>query len=203
MTDMKVDELGFRFTYLLPFSERQALVEETRFSCQTVSRDRLHSDLDATLATLVTGSVEKLRTEAGCIPMTTERASSKGVDRVVRAGTTGGAVRASSGYAFFRIHTWAARCADQVRGGGGPIAHPAEPAWRSAVDRLFLRVLRVQPELTPSLFMSMGRHLSAKTMVRFLSDDCRPRDFLRVAGVLPKRPFLRELMLSLKEGQLL
>jgi hypothetical protein len=27
-------------------------------------------------------------------------------------------------------------------------------------------------------------------------------DFIRVAGVLPKRPFLRELLMSLKRGSL-
>jgi hypothetical protein len=46
----------------------------------------------------------------------------------------------------------------------------------------------------------MGQHLSAKTMVRFLSDDCRPADFVKVASVLPKRPFLRELLLAWRQG---
>lgn len=202
MTNMCVDDLRFRFTYLLPFSRRHALVEETRFSTQDIPRDRLLSDLDDTLSNRIKcGGVETLRTEAGCILMTTEMGSSGGSDRVVLAGTVGGAVRASSGYAFLRIQRWARHCASRLYAGAGPVAHPAEPIWRSSVDRLFLRVLCVQPGVTPSLFMSLGSSLSAKTLVRFLSDDCRPIDFIRVASVLPKRPFLRELIPSIKWGR--
>lgn len=200
MRDMSVDDLGFRFTYVLPFSSRHALIEETRFSTKLVSQERLHSDLQATLSQLVApDAVETVREEAGCIPMIGATSPKKDGDRVVDAGTRGGAVRASSGYAFLRIQDWAAACAAQLNVGAGPIRHPVEPTWRSLVDRLFLRVLRTQPGLTPELFMAIGKQLSANTVVRFLSDDGRPSDFLRVAGALPKRPFLRELAFSLGE----
>jgi lycopene beta-cyclase len=202
MTSMRVDELGFRFTYALPFSTRQALIEETRFSTKDVSRQRLTSDLNATLTQLVDGDdFETIRREAGWIPMTTNGPREPQFSRVFSAGTTGGAVRASSGYAFLRIQKWADACTAQLASGSGPMAHPRDPPWRRFIDGLFLRVVIAEPELAPQLFMCMGQHLSARTMVRFLSDDCRPADFVKVASVLPKRPFLRALLPSWRQGK--
>ncbi len=51
--------------------------------------------------------------------------------------------------------------------------------------------------------MSMGKYLSVKTMVWFLSDDCRFSDFVRVVNALPKAPFLRELAMSWRQRRLL
>lgn len=200
MTDMSVDELGLRFTYVLPFSERHALVEETRFATSRVPIDRLESGLDRTLISLTQGGKFTIvRDEMGAIPMDFEPVRDAGYERIINAGTAGGAVRASSGYAFARIQRWADECAEAIRTHGRPIGHARDPLWLRSADALFLRVLRVQPELAPRIFMAMGRYLSATTLVRFLSDDARPTDFVRVASVLPKRPFLRELALTIGE----
>ncbi len=193
MDGMTTDDLGFRFNYLLPFDKRRALVEETRFTHRPVTADELETGLEGTLGELG-ASTEIIRSESGRLPMAVP-IRTKSVDpKVVNAGIGGGAVRASSGYAFLRIQQWAGDCAADLAGGMPPRGHAPEPAWRAAVDRLFLRVLRTQPELGPGLFMAMGKQLGAATLVRFLSDDCRPADFARVARVLPKSPFLRQLV---------
>ncbi len=193
MDGMSADELGFRFTYMLPFTERTALIEETRFSAAPVSEDALQAGLQRTLEDLG-APFEIVRSETGRLPMTAHRQTGAQDSRIVTAGIGGGAIRASTGYAFTRIQRWAHDCAAQLHRGGAPHGHPVEPLWRKAVDHLFLRVLRSQPELGPHLFMQMGKRLSAKTLVRFLSDDCRVADFVRVASVLPTAPFLRQLM---------
>ncbi len=193
MDDMTVDEHGFRFTYLLPFDERHALVEETRFTHRPVASADLQNGLDRTLDGLA-ASTEILRKESGCLPMTVQPRTKSGNPRIVRAGIGGGAIRASTGYAFLRIQQWAADCAADLSAGKPPRGHAPDPVWRAAADRLFLKVLRNQPELGPSLFMAMGKKLGANTLVRFLSDEGRPTDFVRVARVLPKSPFLRRLV---------
>ncbi|MEM9689337.1 MAG: lycopene cyclase family protein, partial [Pseudomonadota bacterium] len=200
MTDMSVDDLGLRFTYVLPFSERHALVEETRFATSRVPIDRLESGLEHSLFRLTQGGqFTTVRDEMGAIPMGFEPVRDASYERIINAGTAGGAVRASSGYAFARIQRWADECVEAIRTHGQPIGHARDPLWLRSADALFLRVLRVQPELAPRIFMAMGRYLSATTLVRFLSDDARPTDFVQVASVLPKRPFLRELALTIGE----
>ena len=193
MEDMSTDEYGFRFTYTLPFSRRHALVEETRFTHRDVPPGELQRGLRQTLAS-IPGGTETLRVESGRLPMAVHRAQNDAPDGLVMAGIGGGAIRASTGYAFLRIQQWASNCAYRIHRGDAPRPHASEPRWRAAIDRLFLRVLRTQPELGPRLFMAMGKGLSAETLVRFLSDEGRPTDFARVACVLPKKPFLRNLV---------
>ncbi len=200
MDNMTADELGFRFTYMLPFSERAALIEETRFSALPVTEAALKEGLQRTLDGLG-ASFELVRSETGRLPMTSHRETGEQGSRIVTAGIGGGAVRASTGYAFSRIQRWAHDCAGQLRRGGAPHGHPSEPLWRKAVDQLFLRVLRSQPELSPHLFMQMGKRLSAKTLVRFLSDECRVADFARVASVLPTAPFVRQLIRDVRPAR--
>ncbi len=193
MEDMSVDEHGFRFTYTLPFSPRHALVEETRFTHRDVGSAELDRGLQDTLAALP-GDAETLRKENGRLPMAVHRGGNDTQPGLVTAGIGGGAIRASTGYAFLRIQHWASNCAYRIHRGGAPRPHAPEPRWRAAIDSLFLRVLRAQPELGPRLFMAMGKGLTAETLVRFLSDEGRPMDFARVAFVLPKTPFLRNLV---------
>ena len=195
MQDMSCDERGFRFTYLLPFSARRALVEETRF-CPTADEEVLNAGLQRSLAHLTKGAgFRVLRCERGRIPMAVKQPEA-GSELVWRAGTIGGAVRPSTGYAFARIQQWADICAKRLCAGFPPVAHPAEPAWRAAADSLFLRVLETSPTLAPKLFMAMARGVAPRTLVRFLSDQGRLRDFGRVVAALPKWPFLAELASS-------
>ncbi len=193
MDNMTTDEYGFRFTYILPFSRRHALVEETRFTHRNVTSAELQRGLEHTLASLP-GNTETLRTERGRLPMAVHRPTDDMPDGLVTAGIGAGALRASTGYAFLRIQRWASNCAYRIHRGDAPCPHAPEPRWRAAIDGLFLHVLRAQPELGPRLFMALGKGLSAETLVRFLSDDGRPTDFARVALVLPKTPFLRNLV---------
>ena len=193
MDNMSTDDFGFRFTYTLPFSRRHALVEETRFTHRNVTSAELERGLELTLASLH-AVTETLRTEKGRLPMAVHSARDNMPAGFVAAGIGGGAIRASTGYAFLRIQSWASNCAYRIHQGDAPCPHLPEPRWRTAIDRLFLRVLRAQPELGPQFFTAMSRGLSAETLVRFLSDASRPTDLARVAFVLPKIPFLRNLV---------
>lgn len=195
MQNMSVDEHGFRFTYVLPFSRTHGLIEETRFTDTAPPPGRLAADLASTMEAAGVSDPAVVRTEAGTIPMTTALPSPAASDSgpLVRAGTAGGAVRPSSGYAFLRINAWAAHCARRLAAGQAPCAHPADPPWRRAADRLFLRVIQRRPEVAPSAFQAMGEQLAAETFVRFMSDQGRLMDLAGMAMALPKRPFIEEL----------
>ncbi len=192
MVDMESDDLGFRFTYLLPFSERRALIEETRFG-RVAPTGRLEHALATTTDRIADGaSVRVLRDERGFLPMTTTLPPA-GPNGVVTAGVRAGAARASTGYAFLRIQRWADLNAGLLAQGRAPVPHPPEPTWRRLVDGLFLRLLDSRPDLAPTIFAAMAERVRPETLVRFLSDDARHIDFLHVVRALPKAPFLREL----------
>jgi hypothetical protein len=61
------------------------------------------------------------------------------------------------------------------------------------MDRLFLQLIRRQPDLAPCLFMAMAERLRPEQLVAFLGDQAQWRDAMSVIGALPKAPFLVEV----------
>ncbi len=193
MTEMRVDEGGFVFTYALPFSATRALIEVTRF---TETR-QLPASLDAELAEAIDRRIDDsgyqvIRREQGVLPMGLSHGCN-GSGRIVRAGTAAGAMRAATGYAFIRIQRWADLCAEAVIRGHAPLPHPPDPWVRAAMDRLFLEVIRRNPAMAPRLFSSLATQIKPHTFVGFLSDEAGPLDLVKIASALPTMPFLRTL----------
>lgn len=194
MDAMTTDAHSFRFDYVLPLTPTRLLVEVTRFSARPVAAAQLELDLQAAIERVVGDEpVDIGRREQGVIPMGLPVAPPTGDPRWVLAGTRGGAVRASTGYAFRRMQAWAQVCAQSVVERGRVVGHPPEPRWMAWMDQLFLNVLRAHPERAPALFMDLARNAPADVLVRFLSDRAGYGDLLRVVRALPPQPFLERL----------
>ena len=193
MMDMQHDDHGFRFTYLLPFSKRRALIEETRF-CIGVSQDQLDLDLSQAIAGRLkeVGFFERRR-EKGFIPMDVTRPSASEDAFIFKAGVAAGAVRPSTGYAFSRIQNWALSCASALSEGAGPLSHAADPVWIRWIDQLFLKVIQDSRNDVPEIFSCLARGMQPDHFVRFLSDNVTVSDFVRAIRALPKKPFLTGL----------
>lgn len=195
MTDMRSDALGFVFSYVLPISPTRVLVEATRFATRPVAAQVLAADLDALIAARGWTHAPIVRTEQGMLPMGLPPATpDRTVPNVVQAGTQAGALRASSGYGFLRIQAWAERCAESLLHEGRPLGHPAEPPVRQWMDTLFLRALAANPRRAPDFFIRLARVAPGDALVRFLSDQARVSDLLRIVTALPASPFLRALV---------
>lgn len=189
MESMEVDHHGFSFTYVLPYSADEALVETTRFTTSKIPDAQLQRELDAACTRLARGGFSVLRTERGAIPMSVERVP-VAPGRVVAAGRRGGAARPATGYAFLRMAQWADAAAASIANGNQPHGHPAEPPVRQALDRIFLRVLTKRPELAPGIFLSLAGGARADSIIRFLSDRATPLDIAAVVASLPPLPFM-------------
>ncbi|MGY6588505.1 MAG: lycopene cyclase family protein [Wenzhouxiangella sp.] len=195
MTQLRHDRHGLYFTYLLPFGPRRALVEVTRFSTRPLDEDVLDHDLRTLLAQRGLDRHRLIRQEAGCLPMGLPNAENS-QPGIVRAGMAGGALRPSSGYAFLRIQAWAARCLQRLQSGGPLLGQAKDPRLQALMDGLFLRVLADDLSLAPALFSQLFERAHPDSVVRFLSDQAGPGDYLNVIRSLPRRPFLRGLCLS-------
>ena len=192
MEAMTCDHLGFRFNYILPLSATRLLVEATRFSAVSVTREQLTEDLDHALWSVVpSGRYEVIRREQGSIPMGLTAAPAMSHPEWVQAGISGGAVRAGTGYAYRRIQEWSRLCAQSVSENGSVIGHPPPIRRLQWMDMLFLTVLREQPELAPKLFMSLAHNVAPATLVRFLTERPSINDLLAVIYALPAWPFLK------------
>lgn len=186
------------FTYVLPWSEREALVEWTVFAPEKRSAEQLGPGLAQAVARASGGaSVHVEREESGALPM--GPIGPRTTAPWVRAGLFAGAARPATGYAFQRIQRWADRCAERLRAGQPAVGARPDGAVTRAMDRVFLEVLRADAARAPELFLDLFTRTEPARLVRFLSDGATLGDALAVVRALPPRPFLRRLPAALPE----
>ena len=189
-----------RFTYVLPFSAHEALVESTVFAAAPLRDDEHESLLRRHLQQSLPG-LEPLivETERGCVPMSTRRRAVRSpTSRIVPIGTAAGLVKPSTGYSFEAVQRWSRAVARDVAAGCPSAAPPARGRRALAMDRLFLAFLRRHPERMPALFLRMFERVAPDVLVRFLSDRASLRDAAQVAAALPVLPMLGEAIRSFR-----
>lgn len=187
--DAECDD-GVQFVYVLPTSPREALVETTVFGPAALTPAQLRERHTQRLCARVGGNVYTVsRSEHGVLPMGHEVAPS--APGLVQASLFHGGARASTGYAFQRIQSWADECAAGLLRGQAPAAPAPDPWLRRAMDEVFLRVLRAQPERGGDMMRQMFERADPAGVIRFLSDRGGLRDALSIVTALPPAPFLK------------
>ena len=188
------------FNYVLPTSTTKALVEVTIFSAHPVPHDKLAAKLDAAIAQYTAGQPYTItRSEHGILPMGNTTQTNGQDNSYIHAGLFAGAARPSTGYAFQRIQRWADLCAIAIHETQYPIGHQPDSIVQSAMDRLFLQLIRARPSLASVLFLKLFRQCNTAKLVRFLSDNARLTDYLAIVLALPPAPFLKQLLNSFFE----
>jgi lycopene beta-cyclase len=200
MMDFAVSQArGLHFMYMLPFSDREALVEATYISPAPLDAAQYEAD--------IRGWIDRrygLREyaigfrEAGRIPMSTRPARPRSSPRVIRIGLRGGLAKPSTGYAFAAIQEFSAELAARiVAQPGGPVEPPeARGAAAVAMDRVFLSYLDRHPGRGPALFADLFEKLPADLLCRFLTDHGSPLDGLRVMAATPLGQMTAEVLRS-------
>lgn len=193
MSNMTADESCFEFTYILPFDSDYALIELTRFSM----RDESLADMQSACEKIVNNGdygndvvIEKW--EKGVLPMDTRIAPVK-VGNWNSIGARGNMIRASSGYAFLTIQRWAEKTAQSLCSENKlSLAKPISPLY-SALDSLFLKVMRKNMALSPTLFNAMAKNVGADVFARFMTENATFSDVLSIIKAMPIRPFVKAL----------
>jgi lycopene beta-cyclase len=178
-----------QFMYTIPLGDGSVLFECTRFSQVHGEEQALEEELCCWLRARFGDQWSVLRREAGSLPMAPPVANSQ--RRVIHAGTRGGSMRISTGYAFHRIQRWADACAASVMRDGAPVA-PQGSSLLDAMDELFLRVLQNPSVSAGHLFGDLFASCPTDRLIRFLSGIPRASDLWPVARGLPWGKFLRE-----------
>jgi lycopene beta-cyclase len=180
-----------QFMYSIPFEDESALFECTRFSPVHGEAQVLEAELRHWLRERFGDRWSLQRREAGSLPMAPPVPHSQG--RVIHAGTRGGSMRISTGYAFHRIQRWADACAASVMQGGEPIP-PRGSELLDAMDELFLRVLQDPSVSAGDLFGDLFASCPTDSLVRFLSGVPHVSDLWPVVRGLPWGKFAREAL---------
>ena len=99
--DFSIPQKGnTRFMYVLPFSEREALVEYTLFSSNLLQENEYENAISDYLREIGVTTFEIIKKEQGNIPMTVFPFWKSNSKNVLHIGTAGGWTKASTGYTF-------------------------------------------------------------------------------------------------------
>ncbi len=176
------------FTYVLPTSPTQALIEDTWFSPAGFQPPDHRAALRAYMAARYgVDRCEVLYEEEGALPMD-PRFQPRAGRRLLPLGTAGGATRPSTGYAFTAIQ---ARCDAIVADlDAGRIPSPARPRPGAIrmMDRVLLHLLERRPDLAPHVFTTLFARCPPAALVRFMNDAAGPLDLAAVAAAIPFLP---------------
>jgi lycopene beta-cyclase len=186
------------FIYVLPLSDRRALVDDTWFAPMEDGCDDVDYQTQIKAYLKRRFGLERydiLHREQGALPMDPGLKPAKSSGRIVKIGAGGGMARASSGYAFFETQRACNAIAEKL---AIQKIVPAEfklPRWRGDIsywmDAVFLRVLKEYPALAPKIFFDLFAKVPPDALARFLSGVATPLDVARVVSACPKVPFLK------------
>lgn len=179
------------FFYVLPVAPDRALVEHTMFSPIEWPADRHDDQIRRHLDRLGAGDVTVERAEHGSIPMEDRAISQRWGEGIWNLGTVGGMTKPTTGYTFQRIHDQTRHLARTWLRHGAPEPLPDAPGRYDIADRTLLHLLHRRPELGRPIFERLFTTTPIDQVFRFLDEDSRLGEDLRMMGRLPWVPFLR------------
>ncbi|MGL5857795.1 MAG: FAD-dependent oxidoreductase [Angustibacter sp.] len=184
---------GVSFGYVLPTSDREALVEYTEFSRNRLADQGYHDALQGYLGILDLPDPQVLDVEDGAIPMTDAVFDRRVGQRVVRAGTAGGATRPSTGYTFSGAQRQARAIAAAVVAGRVPVPPVPYPRRHRMMDAVLLDALDSGRLDSAQYLAGLFRRHPTGRVLRFLDGGTWPWEDLLVMAGSPWRPMLRSV----------
>ncbi|MEV4493880.1 lycopene cyclase family protein [Micromonospora coxensis] len=181
---------GVSFGYVLPVSDRYALVEYTEFSPARIDDAAYDAALRgyAALLGLDLGALTVREVEDGVIPMTDAPFARRPSARVVRLGTAGGATRPSTGFTFSAMRRQAEQVARAVAAGRAPVPRPAYPGRHLWMDAVALRAWDRGAVDGPQFFDRLFDRNPPERVLRFLDGATGVAEDLAVMRSSPLLP---------------
>ena len=177
------------FMYLLPLTDKKALVEYTLFSPTILASAEYDHVLDAYMEEHYYGQAYQIQhSEIGAIPMTSKKLTSND-GGVVSIGTMGDAVKASTGYAFQFIQKQTQQIVSQLKLNQAlnPAVHHTRHQFYDAV---LLYILENQKMAGDEIFARIFKKNRAATVFKFLSNTSTLLDDIKIMTSLPTQIFL-------------
>jgi len=181
---------GMRFLYVLPFTERTALVEFTLFSAHLLAPSEYEAALRDYLTDVLGVTQWRVTaTEAGVIPMTDQPFPRRDGRSVLRTGTRGGRVKASSGFAFLRTAQDSRAIVRSLVERGHPFDLPEPPRRYHLFDSILLQVLYRRGDLAERVFADLFGKNPTDRLLRFLDEEGSLVENLQLMATVPPLAF--------------
>ncbi|NNE26030.1 MAG: lycopene cyclase [Saprospiraceae bacterium] len=180
-----------RFFYVLPFNENEALVEIAVFS-EAIPKPSFYDPFlkEYIKEKLEINTYEIVEEELGAIPMTDYNFNKIKSNKVIHIGTSGGQVKGSSGYAFYRIQEEMDRLMGYIN--QNKLADYKRPINRyHFYDRIFLNAILTGKTNGAKVFGKLFKKLSPQTIFKFLDEKGSFFNDLIVFTAPPTWPFTK------------
>ncbi|HSU50042.1 MAG TPA: lycopene cyclase family protein, partial [Segetibacter sp.] len=197
--DFRVSQsIGTSFVYVLPTSEKKALVEYTLFSEQLLADSEYDVVLkEYILKVLGIKDYDIIEQEFGVIPMTNIKFL-KRVDNVINIGTLGGQTKGSSGYTFQFIQKHSDKLIDDLLKNGMVEDNESFSNKRfKFYDSTLLNILSGKKLTGEKIFSDLFGKNPAERVLRFLDNETTLEDEINLMAALPQIPFMKAAMQEL------
>ncbi len=191
------DEL--RFVYVLPHSETKALIEFTIFSDNLISQEEYEFYLKKYIEETLKAGEYQIKpeeyqiseTEFGIIPMSDEPHEASPSPKVIRIGTSGGYVKASTGYTFQRSQRYLQNLVKSLEHNKVEKNGMQLNRWKGFLDTVLLNVMLHHRTPQDSVFTSFFKYNKASKVLKFLDEDTSVFEDIMFINTVPKPPFIR------------
>jgi lycopene beta-cyclase len=186
---------GMHFFYVLPFSERHALVESVLCTPVPVSWEACEQALSVYLHTILDIKEYSIRREEqGMSPLTDQPFPRQIGRRIMSIGTLGGRIKPSTGYAFIRMQEDSSAIVRSLLTVGHPFSVPPGPRRYRFFDSVMLEIMAHHGERIQPIFTALFEHNPAERIFRFLDERASPWENLLMAPSLPPRLLLQAVL---------
>lgn len=196
LMDFRTRQQGdVRFFYLLPFSERRALVEYTLFTkqqldaagCQAALQDYLSGAFGLSLDQNCQGKVR----EEDCLFIMDGPVQRNQGRHILAIGLRGGLMKPTSGYAFTRIQRDSTAIVHSLLNDRNPFNLPDAPSLYSHLDAFTLEAFTRHPEMVPGTFMKLFQKNPIERILHFLDEDISLGEIDKLMFTMPPGLILR------------
>lgn len=159
------------FTYVLPYSKTEALIEFTYFNEHLVKESVYDNFIKIYIDKyLKIDDYEIIETEIGQIPMTNFKFEKFNTSQITKIGTGGGWIKGSTGYSFKHTEKKVAQIIDNIKANKTPSSNLFKKKYKF-YDKVFLKVLKDENHKGEWIFQQFYHKNSIQTMFRFLDED--------------------------------
>lgn len=197
LMDFAAEAEDIHFFYVLPMSPRHALIETTHFSTQVLDEADYAAEITDYLHRRFEISRWQVRhQEKGVIPMPRQAPdlSRRPHSHIVPMGLHSDTVKPSTGYCYPHAQVQARRQVDALCSNPEAMTVPARSRLNRWFDAVFIGFLERHPQRAGEIFFRLFKNVPTDALTRFLGDNAKPADYVRVMLALPKGTFILQAM---------
>ncbi len=190
--DFRTSQKGAaRFFYLLPLSERRAMVEYVACTASPLPPNEAEGAFKDYLGS---DGYRILAREGGVSPMTDLPFARRIGQSVLAIGVRGGRVKPTTGFAFTRIQQDSTAIIRSLSRSGHPFDLPPDSRRYRLYDSLMLQIMTRHGERVKPIFAALFEKNPIQRVLRFLDETGSPWENLLLIASLPDPIFLRALL---------